>query len=433
VCNDTTFSEALRDEIHLSLDELARRGAQRMLATALQAEVDEYIQRHGSEQDENNHALVVRNGRSRERTIQCGAGELKIQAPRVHDKRPGFKFSSSILPPYMRKSPRLEEAVPILYLRGLSTGDFGPALSALLGEEALAGFSPTTVTRLLSIWQDEYKAWRKRSLAGKNYVYLWADGVHFNVRLEADRLACLTLIGVLPDGTKEVVALEDGYRESTESWKTLLRDLKRRGMPAPKLAIADGALGFWAALRDIYPETEEQRCWVHKIANVLDKLPKRLQPRAKSHLHEIMRAERRQTALEELTRFQEEYEAKYPKAVDCLTKDLDTLFTFMDYPDAHWLHLRTTNAIESTFATVKARTRTTKGAGSRDAGLAMAFKLLTQAEKRWRRVNSPHLVALVAAGVKFPDGETRILPNLPSDSVVNLQVDVALDPAIHNI
>ena len=432
MCKDTTFSEALRDEIHLGLDELARRGAQQMLAAALQAEVDEYIHRHSSERDENNHALVVRNGHGRPRTVQCGAGELKIQAPRVHDKRPGQKFSSSILPPYMRKSPRLEDAVPILYLRGLSTGDFGPALSALLGEEALAGFSATTVTRLLRVWQDEYKAWRKRSLTGKNYVYLWADGVHFNVRLEEDRLACLTLIGVLPDGTKEVVALEDGYRESTESWKTLLRDLKHRGLPAPKLAIADGALGFWASLRDIYPAAEEQRCWVHKIANVLDKLPKRLQPRAKSHLHEIMRAEGRQTALEELTRFQEEYEAKYPKAVDCLTKDLDTLFTFMDYPDAHWLHLRTTNAIESTFATVKARTRTTKGAGSRDAGLAMAFKLLTQAERRWRRVNSPHLVALVATGVKFPDGETHILPNLPSDSVVNLQVDVALEPAIHS-
>jgi transposase-like protein len=433
MCNHTTFSETIRDEIHLSLDELARRGAQRMLAVALQAEVDEYIRRNEGERDENGHALVVRNGRSRERTIQCGAGELKIQAPRVHDKRPEQHFTSSILPPYMRKSPRLEEAVPILYLRGLSTGDFGPALSALLGEEALAGFSSTTVTRLLTVWQDEYKAWRKRSLADKNYVYLWADGVYFNVRLGDDRLACLTLIGVLPDGNKEVVALEDGYRESTESWKTLLRDLKRRGMAAPKLAIADGALGFWAALGDIYPETEEQRCWVHKIANVLDKLPKRLQPRAKSHLHEIMWAEGRDTALQELARFQEEYAAKYPKAVECLTKDVDTLFTFMDYPAAHWLHLRTTNAIESTFATVKARTRKTKGAGSRDAGLAMAFKLLTQAERRWRRVNSPHLVALIATGVKFPNGKTRILPGLPSDSVVNLQVDAALEPAIHNI
>ncbi len=359
--NDTTFSEVLRDEIHLSLDELARRGAQRMLAAALQAEVDEYVHRHGRERDDNNRALVVRNGHARERTIQFGAGELKMQAPRVHDKRPGHKFSGAILPPYMRKSPRLEEAVPILYLRGLSTGDFGPALSALLGEEAVAGFSPTKVIRLLTVWQDEYKAWRKRSLADKNYVYLWADGVHFNVRLEEDRLACLTLVGVLPDGRKEVVALEDGYRESTESWQTLLRDLKRRGLPAPRLAIADGALGFWAALREVYPQAEQQRCWVHKIANVLDKLPKRLQPRAKSHLHEMMRAEGRQAALEELALFQEEYESKYPKAVACLTKDIDVLFTFMDYPAAHWLHLRTTNAIESTFATVKARTRTTKG------------------------------------------------------------------------
>jgi transposase-like protein len=404
-----------------------------MLAAALQAEVDEYIQRHANEQDNNGHALVVRNGRAQERTVQCGAGELKVRAPRVHDKRAGQKFTSAILPPYMRKSPRLEEAVPVLYLRGLSTGDFGPALAVLLGEEALRGFSSTTVTRLLTIWQDEYRAWRRRSLAGKAYVYFWADGVHFNVRLEDDRLACLVIIGVRPDGTKEVIALEDGYRESTESWKILLRDLKRRGLPAPKLAVADGAVGFWTALKDVYPETDEQRCWVHKLANVLDKLPKRLQPRAKSHLHEIMRAEDRAAALEELDRFQEEYQAKYPKAVECLTKDVDTLFTFMDYPAAHWLHLRTTNAIESTFATVKARTRTTKGAGSRDAGLAMAFKLLTQAEKRWRRINSPHLVALVQAGVKFRDGKTRILPDLPSDSVVNLQVDAAFDPAIHNI
>jgi putative transposase len=431
--NDTTLSEAIRDEIHCSLDELARRGAQRMLAAALEAEVDEYIQGHEGARDENGRAQVVRNGRARERTIQCGAGVLKVQAPRVHDKRPGQKFSSSILPPYMRKSPRLEEAVPILYLRGLSTGDFAPALAALLGEEAVAGFSSTTVTRLLSVWQDEYKAWRKRSLTGKAYVYLWADGVHFNVRLEDDRLACLTAIGVRPDGTKEVIALEDGYRESTESWKTLLRDLKRRGLPAPKLAIADGALGFWAALREVYPSTEEQRCWVHKVANVLDKLPQRLQPRAKSHLHEIMRAEDQETALAELQRFRVEYAAKYPKAVECLTKDVDTLFTFMRYPAAHWLHLRTTNAIESTFATVKARTRTTKGAGSRAAGLAMAFKLLTRAEERWRRVNSPHLVALVHAGVKFPDGKTRILPDLPSAAVVNVPVDATSEIAIHNI
>ena len=431
--NDTTLINEVRAEIHLSLDDLVQRGAQRMLEAALQAEVDQYICRHTQERDENGHALVVRNGRSQARTLHCGAGQLKLRPPRIHDKRAGQTFTSSILPPYMRKTPRLEEAIPVLYLRGLSTGDFQEALSALLGEEAIAGFSATTVTRLLTVWQDEYKVWRKRPLADKVYTYIWADGVHFNVRLGDDRLACLVVIGVRPDGVKEVIALEDGYRESTESWATLLRDLKQRGLPAPKLAIADGALGFWAALRQVYPETAEQRCWVHKIANVLDKLPQRLQPRAKSHLHEIMRAPDKQTALVELGRFQEEYAAKYAKAVDCLTKDQETLFTFMDYPAAHWIHLRTSNAIESTFATVRARTRTTKGAGSRDAGLAMAFKLLLMAEKRWRKVNSAHLVPLVQAGVKFPDGRTRILPDLPSHSVVNSPVDATLELAIHNI
>jgi len=433
MCKDTTLIDEVRAEIHLSIDELARRGAQRMLEAALQAEVDDYIRRHSQERDENGHALVVRNGRTRERAIQCGAGTLKVNAPRVHDKRAGQKFTSNILPPYMRKTPRLEEAVPVLYLRGLATGDFQEALSALLGEEALTGFSATTVTRLLSVWQDEYKAWRKRPLAGKNYTYIWADGVHFNVRLEEDRLACLVIIGVRLDGVKEVIALEDGYRESTESWVTLLRDLKRRGLNAPKLAMADGALGFWSALCQVYPETDQQRCWVHKIANVLDKLPKRLQPRAKSHLHEIMRSPDKATALAEVERFQEEYQDKYPKAVNCLTKDLETLFTFMNYPAAHWIHLRTTNAIESTFATVKARTRSTKGAGSRKAGLAMAFKLLTMAEKRWRRLNSSHLVALVQTGITFPDGKTRILPDLSSNSVVKLPADATQELAIHNI
>ena len=430
---DTTFSNNIRDEIELTLDELARRGAQRMLAIALQAEVDEYI-RHHQERDEQGRALVVRNGRAQERTVQCGAGELKIRAPRVNDRRPDKKFSSSILPPYMRKSPRLEEAVPVLYLRGLSTGDFRPALSALLGEEAIAGFSATTVTRLLKVWQEEYQGWRKRPLDPKGYVYIWADGVYFNVRLEQDRLAALVIIGVRSDGSKEVLALEDGYRESTQSWQAVLRDLKRRGMAAPKLAIADGALGFWSALETVYPSCERQRCSVHKTANVLDKLPKRLQPRAKAHLHEIFRAPDKKTAVEEMMRFQEEYGDKYPKATDCLLKDQDSLLTFMDYPAAHWIHLRTTNAIESTFATVKARTRTTKGAGSRKAGLAMAFKLLTQAQERWRRINSPHLVALVQAGVKFKNGQTRVLPEMPSDSTVNLPLDTATSElVIHNI
>jgi len=405
----TDDTEGQTPEVTQTLDELAREGARRMIAAALEAEVEQYVEALRPLRDENGHALVVRNGRSHhERTVHLGAGRVKIQAPRVDDRRPGHRFSSRILPPYMRRSPRLEEAVPVLYLRGLSTGDFSEAMEALLGSEA-SGFSATTITRLLRVWQEEYRAWRKRSLAGKEYVYLWADGVYFNIRLEEDRLACLVIVGVLPDGRKEVIALEDGYRESTESWASVLRDLKRRGMKAPALAVGDGNLGFWAALRDVFPETKEQRCWKHKIANVLDKLPKRLQPRAKAQLHEIMYAPDRESALAEMAAFEEEYEARYTKAVETLLKDQESLLTFLDFPAEHWLHLRTTNPIESTFATVKARTKKTKGAGSRKAGLAMAWKLLLAAQGRWRRVNAPHLVALVKAGVDFPNGEAKML------------------------
>ena len=390
-----------------SLDELAREGAQRMIAYALELEVEMYTQKLRHLRDANGHALVVRNGKARPRTVSLGAGVIEIAAPRVDDRRSDHRFTSKILPPYMRRSPRLNEALPVLYLRGLSTGDFEEALYALLGAEA-TGFSPSTITRLTSTWQEERESWQKRPLTGKEYIYMWADGVYFNVRLGEDKqLACLVLVGVLPDGTKEVIALEDGYRESTASWLSLLRDLKQRGMLAPKLAIGDGALGFWAALRQVYPETQEQRCWVHKIANVLDKLPKRMQPRAKDLLHEIMRAPDRRSALEDIERFSQEYQAKYPKAVETLTKDQDELLTFFDFPAEHWIHLRTTNPIESTFSTVKARTKKTKGAGSRKAGLAMAFKLLLAAEKRWRRISAPHLVALVQAGVKFTDGQQK--------------------------
>jgi len=394
-------------EVSQTLDELAREGAQRMIAAALSIEVDEYLERLQHVRDEQGHAMVVRNGYARERPVNMGAGVINIKSPRVNDRRQDYRFSSRILPPYMRRSPRLEEALPILYLRGLSTGDFSEALSVLLGAE-VAGFSATTISRLLRVWQDEYQEWRKRSLEGKDYVYVWADGIHFQVRLEEDRLACLVLIGVLPDGRKEVIAIEDGYRESKESWASLLRDVKRRGMLAPVLAVGDGALGFWSALREVYPEAREQRCWVHKIANMLDKLPKRLRPRAKAMLHEIMRAPDRASAEEEMAHFVQEYEAKYQKATDCLMKDSEALLAFFDFPAQHWTHLRTTNPIESTFATVKARTRVTKGAGSRGAGLALAFKLTLAAEQRWRRVNAPHLVALVQAGVKFKDGEQVI-------------------------
>ena len=392
-----------------SLDDLAREGARRMIAAALELEVEEYIEQLRHLRDENGHALVVRNGKAEPRTVNLGAGPVDLQAPRINDRRPDHRFTSKILPPYMRRSPRLDDALPVLYLRGLSTGDFEEAIPALLGTDA-AGFSPSTITRLTRVWQEEHEGWCKRPLTDKEYVYVWADGVYFGVRLGEDKqLACLVLVGVLPDGTKEVIALQDGYRESTDAWLSLLRDLKRRGMPAPKLAIGDGALGFWAALRQVYSGTKEQRCWVHKIANVLDKLPKRVQPRAKDMLHEIMYAPDRQSALEDIERFSQEFQAKYPKAVECLLKDQDELLTFFDFPAEHWIHLRTTNPIESTFSTVKARTKRTKGAGSPKAGLAMAFKLLLGAERRWRKISAPHLVALVQAGVSFPNGEQLAL------------------------
>jgi putative transposase len=398
----TDDAEGQTPEITQSLDELAREGARRMIAAALEAEVTQYVEVLCHHRDEKGHALVVRNGKSHhERTVQMGAGSIKIRAPRVNDRRPGHTFTSRILPPYMRRSPRLEEALPVLYLRGLSTGDFSEALEALLGSDA-AGFSATTITRLLQGWQGQYKAWRKRPLAEKEYVYIWADGVYFNIRLEEDRLACLVIVGVLPDGRKEVIALEDGYRESTESWASVLRDLKRRGMTAPVLAVGDGNLGFWAALRDVFPETQAQRCWKHKIANVLDKLPKRLQPRAKEQLHEIMYAPDRESAVEEITVFEEEYGARYPKAVETLTKDHDQLLTFFDFAAEHRIHLCATNPIESTFSIVKARTKQTEGAHPRKDGLAMAFKLLLAAEERWRKVNTPHLVALAGAGQGSP-------------------------------
>jgi len=388
-----------------SLDELAREGAQRMIAAALELEVEEYIEKLRHLRDENGHALVVRNGKAKPRTVSLGAGPVELQAPRVNDRRADHRFTSKILPPYMRRSPRLDDALPVFYLRGLSSGDFEEAIPVLLGADA-AGFSPSTITRLTRVWQEEHEGWCKRPLTDKEYVYVWADGVYFGVRLGEDKqLACLVLVGVLPDGTKEVITLQGGYRESTDSWLSLLRDLKQRGMPAPKLAIGDGALGFWAALREVYSGTEEQRCWVHKVANILDKLPKRVQPRAKDMLHEIMYAPDRQSALEDMERFSQEFEAKYPKAVECLFKDQDELLTFFDFPAEHWVHLRTTNPIESTFSTVKARTKRTKGAGSSKAGLAMAFKLLLGAERHWRKINAPHLVALVQAGVSFPDGE----------------------------
>lgn len=400
----TTTQNDLPDENGSYLDELAREGARRMIATAIEMEVADYVLTHSHLRDEQGHALVVRNGRARERKLLLGCGTIDIAAPRVNDRRAGIRFTSSILPPYMRRSPAVSEVLPILYLKGLSTGDFSEALEALLGKDA-KGLSAGTITRLKGKWHDEYRMWRRRDLSKSRYAYVWADGVNVAVRLGDDpRLCLLVVIGVRQDGLKELLAVEDGFRESKDSWASVLRDLKRRGMNDPLLAVADGALGFWAAAADIWPTVKEQRCWVHKIANVLDKLPKRLQARAKAALHEIMEAESKSSAAKEIEQFKADYQAKHPKAVACLIKDTESLLTFFDFPAEHWLHLRTTNPIESSFATVKARTKITKGAGSREAALSMAFKLLESAEKRWRKINGAHLVPRVMEGVIFKDG-----------------------------
>lgn len=396
------------DESRTELDELLRQGALRMLQQALEAEVESYLARHRDARDEAGRALVVRNGKAAPRQVVTGTGTMEVQAPRVNDRRVAEdgtrqRFTSEILPPYMRRAPKVTEVLPILYLRGLSTGDFQAALPTLLGEKA-AGLSPTTITRLTAAWDAEYQAYRRRDLQGADYVYVWVDGVHFRVRLEEDRLCTLVMLGVKPDGTKELIAVEDGYRESAESWGSVLRDLKRRGMRAPAVAVGDGALGFWAAVGAVWPETREQRCWFHRLGNVLDKLPKRLQPKAKQALHAIMEAPTRAEAARGIGQFVEEFDARYPKAVAALQRDQAQLLTFFDYPAEHWRHLRTTNVIESPFATVRLRQRVTKGAGSRAKALMMAFKLLEMAQQRWRKVNGAQLLPLVRAGVTFKDG-----------------------------
>ena len=390
------------------LDEVVRDGARRMLAAALQAEVAAYIDAHAGEVDEDGRRLVVRNGHHGEREVTTAAGAVRVRAPRVNDKRvdPATgerkRFASAILPAWARKSPRVVEVLPLLYLHGLSTSDFTPALEQFLGTGA--GLSATTITRLTSQWQDEAAAFNARSLAGTDYVYVWVDGIHLKVRLEQDKVCLLVMVGVRADGAKELIALTDGHRESSESWADLLRDCKRRGMRAPVLAVGDGALGFWTALREVFPDTREQRCWFHKAANVLNALPKSAQPGAKKALAEITNAEDREHALAAVKAFAADYGAKWPKAAAKITDDVDVLLEFYNYPAEHWVHLRTTNPIESTFATVRLRQRVTKGPGSRAAGIAMAFKLMESAQTRWRAVNAPHLVALVRAGATFHNG-----------------------------
>jgi putative transposase len=388
----------------VGLDELCRLAAQDMLAVSLLAERRAYLEEHSELLDSTGHRLVVGNGFARARTVTTGAGAVEVRSPRVDDRREGEKFASAILPAYMRKSPKVTEVLPILYLRGLSTGDFAPALGEFLGTEA--GLSASTITRLAEAWQAEHAEWSERDLSGLDYVYWWVDGIHFNVRLEEDRLCTLVIVGVRLDGTKELVALADGYRESTESWAELLRSVRDRGLSAPVLATGDGALGFWAALRDVFPGTKEQRCWVHASANVLDAMPKRVQPEAKTALAKIYNADSRAQALEAAQAFAGDFK-DFDKAVKKVTGNLDALLAFYDFPAEHWIHLRTTNPIESTFSTVRLRTRVTRGAGSRKAALAMAYKLLDAAQDRWRKIGGAELVPLVRAGASFIDGKLQ--------------------------
>lgn len=392
------------------LTAILRQGAQKLLAEAIEAEVAAWLEEHRQVTDERGRRQIVRNGYLPERTITSGVGEIVVKQPRVLDRRPEEErqpFTSKILPPYLRKTKSIEELIPWLYLKGVSTGDFHEALQSLLGP-ACPGLSATTITRLKSVWEQEHKEWSHRSFEGKEYVYVWADGIHTNIRLEEDRQCILVLMGATKDGKKELIAMTDGVRESEHSWRELLLDVKRRGLAVdPKLAVGDGALGFWKALPQVYPSTKEQRCWVHKTANLLDKLPKGAQAKAKGMIHEIWMAETRDAAGKAFEAFLENYQAKYPKVAECLRKDRDQLLAFYDFPAEHWRHIRTTNPIESTFATIRLRHRRTKGNGSRTACLAMMFKLAQSAEKRWRLLNGAERLPDVIQGAVFKDG-TRL-------------------------
>ena len=392
-----------------AITEVLRRGARKLLAAALDSEVEGFLAAYGDFRDERGHRAVVRNGHLPEREVQTGIGGVPVKQPRVRVRATADgvelpKFTSKILPPYLRKSRSIEELIPWLYLKGISTNDYQEALAALLGPDA-PGLSASSIVRLKKAWEDEYGAWWTRSLQGKRYVYLWADGIYFNVRLEEARSCILVVIGATEDGRKELLAVHDGVRESELSWREILLDLKGRGMKvAPKIATGDGALGFWKALRQVFPQTREQRCWVHKTANVLNYLPRRHQPEAKRRLHEIWMAPTKKEAEGAFDTFLEVYRPKHPKAADCLAKDRDVLLTFYDFPAEHWQHLRTTNPIESTFATVRLRTNKTKGCGSRIATLTMVFKLAQSAEKNWRRLNRSQLLADLIQGIQFKDG-----------------------------
>lgn len=393
------------------LDRLVQAGARKMLQEAINAEVEGFIQQHCDRRDHQGRRLVVKNGKLPPRELLTGAGPIEVSQGRIRDNSPNpderVQFTPSVLPAYLRRTDAIEELIPWLYLKGISTGDFAEALQALVGERA-KGLSANVIVRLKEQWSEEYEQWSQRDLTGKHYVYVWADGIYAKVRLEDDankKQCLLVLIGATADGKKELIAVLDGYRESKQSWRELLLDLKNRGLTSlPKLAVGDGALGFWAALGEVFPETREQRCWVHKTANVLNKMPKSVQPKAKSDIHEIWQAATKADAEKAFHEFIEKYGAKYAAACECLTKDRDVLLTFYDFPAEHWSHLRTTNPIESTFATIRLRHRKTKGNGTRRASLAMMFKLAQSASKKWRCLNCHEKIAYVIEGRSFKDG-----------------------------
>lgn len=393
-----------KNESRNVLDQILRQGAQKMLQKAIEWEVQEYLVENEAQRDNAGHRLVVKNGWREPRPLQTGLGDIEICQPRVNDRRKSQRFISNILPPYMRRAPSIEALIPALYLAGVSTNNFTMALESILGEKA-NGLSANSIVRLKGIWEAEYKQWASRNLTGKEYAYWWVDGIYFNVRLTDERPCLLVIVGTLVDGSKELVAIWDGQRESKMSWKELLSDLKHRGInKCPRLAIGDGALGFWAALEEEYPKVDQQRCWVHKTANILDKLPKSIQPSAKELIHQMYMAPKKEQALKAYDEFMKRYQAKYPKACECLAKDKDVLFTFYNYPAEHWVHIRSTNVIESAFATVRHRTRQTKGCGSRVATLTMVYKLGLEAEKHWIKIRAHKLIEKVIKGVCFIDG-----------------------------
>lgn len=387
------------------LTEVLRSGAKQLIKQAVEAELEALLSLHSDSLLEDGRRSVVRNGYLPERTIQTGIGDIAVQVPKVRDRKcEGVKFTSSLLPPYLKRTKSMDELIPWLYLKGLSTGDYTEALSALLGDGA-KGLSSSTISRLKEHWTEEYQGWAKRDLSQKKYVYWWADGVYSNVRMD-DRLCLLVIVGVTEHGKKELVAVEDGFRESTDSWYELLTNLRHQGLQkAPRLSVGDGALGFWSALSKVFPTCKQQRCWVHKTANVLNNLPKAVQPKVKAALHEIWMAESREDAEKAFDKTLARFEGKYPKSMKCLEKDRRALLTFYDFPAQHWVHIRTTNPIESTFATVRHRTKKTKNCGSRDTTLAMVFKLMQSAQNRWRKLQGFEVLSLVINNVKFVNGE----------------------------